>query len=99
MSVCGIIIDIVIYYIFFMRTIAVVLAGIVSFIYLINPTAGVLELIPDNLPILGNLDEAAAMTLLIAVFGYFGFDVSNLFKRKDKEKKEKIKESEFEDVK
>ena len=34
-------------------------------VYLINPTAGFLELIPDALPIVGNLDEAAATTLVI----------------------------------
>jgi uncharacterized membrane protein YkvA (DUF1232 family) len=41
------------------------------------------ELIPDVIPIVGNLDEASAMALLVAAFGYFGFDISNLFKRKD----------------
>ena len=34
-------------------------------VYLLNPTAGVLELLPDNLPVLGNLDEGAAAALLI----------------------------------
>jgi uncharacterized membrane protein YkvA (DUF1232 family) len=34
-------------------------------VYLINPTAGVFELIPDALPFVGNLDEAAATTLVI----------------------------------
>ncbi|MBO9325329.1 MAG: DUF1232 domain-containing protein [Roseiflexus sp.] len=32
---------------------------------LINPTAGVLELIPDALPFVGNLDEATATALVI----------------------------------
>ncbi|MFN5058715.1 MAG: YkvA family protein [Chloroflexota bacterium] len=36
-----------------------------SLVYLVNPTAGVLEFIPDNLPFLGNLDEAGATTMLI----------------------------------
>lgn len=34
-------------------------------VYLVNPTAGVLELIPDALPVVGNLDEAAATALVI----------------------------------
>ena len=34
-------------------------------VYLINPTARFLELIPDALPFVGNLDEAAATTLVI----------------------------------
>ncbi|MFZ9858584.1 MAG: hypothetical protein ACO3F2_09690 [Roseiflexaceae bacterium] len=36
-----------------------------SLVYLVNPTAGVLEFIPDNIPFLGNLDEAGATTMLI----------------------------------
>ncbi|MFM2309570.1 MAG: hypothetical protein RLY87_1692 [Chloroflexota bacterium] len=36
-----------------------------SVIYIINPTAGFLEFIPDNLPLIGNLDEAGATALLI----------------------------------
>lgn len=34
-------------------------------LYILNPTAGVLELLPDNLPGVGNLDEAGAAALLI----------------------------------
>jgi len=29
-------------------------------VYLLNPTWGLLELIPDNLPLIGNIDEGAA---------------------------------------
>ena len=39
--------------------------------YLINPTAGFIELIPDNIPLIGNLDEAGAVFILIAAFKYF----------------------------
>ena len=35
-------------------------------LYLLNPTAGLFELLPDVLPGVGNLDEAAATGLLIA---------------------------------
>ena len=35
-------------------------------IYLLNPTLGIFELIPDNLPIVGNLDEGLATMLVIA---------------------------------
>ncbi len=65
-----------------MRTVIVIIIGMISFVYLINPTAGIFELIPDNIPFIGNLDEAGAMALLIAVFGYFGFNISDLFKNK-----------------
>jgi len=38
--------------------------GVVGFIYMLNPTAGLIELIPDNIPIVGNLDEGVAMLLI-----------------------------------
>ncbi len=40
------------------------LAGAV--LYVLNPTAGIFEFLPDNLPVVGNLDEAAAVGLGIA---------------------------------
>ncbi len=40
------------------------LLSLVGIVYLLNPTAGIIELIPDNLPLVGNLDEAAAALLL-----------------------------------
>lgn len=42
----------------------VYMLGLVGLIYLLNPTAGILELLPDNLPILGNLDEGLAAMLI-----------------------------------
>ena len=42
-----------------------VLGGI-GLIYILNPTAGLIELLPDNLPVLGNLDEAGAALLVWA---------------------------------
>jgi uncharacterized membrane protein YkvA (DUF1232 family) len=39
--------------------------AIACVLYLINPTAGYIELIPDNFPIVGNLDEAGATLLLV----------------------------------
>lgn len=34
-------------------------------LYLLNPGWGVFELIPDNIPFFGNLDEGAATMLLL----------------------------------
>jgi uncharacterized membrane protein YkvA (DUF1232 family) len=34
-------------------------------LYLLNPTGGFIELIPDVIPIVGNIDEAAATGILI----------------------------------
>jgi hypothetical protein len=42
----------------------VYLASVLGFAYILNPTAGILELIPDNLPFVGNLDEGVAFTML-----------------------------------
>lgn len=66
------------------KNILVVIVALLSLLYLLNPTAGVLELIPDNIPGIGNLDEATAVFLLISCFRYFGFDMANLFKNRKK---------------
>ena len=40
------------------------LSALLGLIYILNPTLGVFELIPDNLPLVGNLDEGAAFLLM-----------------------------------
>lgn len=62
----------------FMKSAVVLALGGISALYLINPTAGFLEFIPDNIPFLGNLDEAGAMLLLINCFRHFGVDLSRI---------------------
>lgn len=47
------------------------LLSLVGIVYLLNPTAGVIELIPDNLPLVGNLDEAAAAFLVWQGINHF----------------------------
>lgn len=59
--------------------------GVFSALYLFNPGAGVIEVIPDNIPFIGNLDEAGAAALLISCLAYFGVDIGGLFGRKKKE--------------
>lgn len=34
-------------------------------VYILNPTFGLIEFIPDNLPIIGNLDEGVAFMLVM----------------------------------
>jgi len=46
----------------------VYMTGIFGLLYLLNPTAGVFEFIPDNLPVIGNLDEGAAALLIWNAF-------------------------------
>ncbi|MDA3903336.1 MAG: DUF1232 domain-containing protein [Desulfuromusa sp.] len=62
-----------------MKKTGVFLLGLFSLIYLLNPTAGFFELIPDNIPLIGNLDEAAAVTLLLMCLRDFGYDLPNIF--------------------
>ena len=49
--------------------------GLVGGCYMLNPTGG-FDLLPDNLPLLGNLDEAGATTLVLLALSYWGFDVT-----------------------
>ena len=64
-----------------MKKILVLAVGLLATLYLLNPTAGVFEILPDNLPLVGNLDEAAAVALLLMCLKYFGIDLPNLFRR------------------
>jgi uncharacterized membrane protein YkvA (DUF1232 family) len=43
---------------------------IVSIIYLINPTLGVFEFIPDNIPVIGNIDEVLVAGLLLSLINF-----------------------------
>ncbi len=52
------------------------LLGLLGLLYIINPGAGVIELLPDNIPFVGNLDEATAAYLLLASLkAVFGLDL------------------------
>lgn len=70
-----------------MKKIAVFCAGLLAVLYILNPTAGVFELIPDNIPLIGNLDEAAAVALLLMCLKYFGIELPDIFRRGKKEEK------------
>ena len=41
-------------------------------LYILNPTGGFIEFIPDNLPLVGNLDEAGATTIVVLSLQYLG---------------------------
>jgi hypothetical protein len=46
--------------------------AVLGVIYLLNPTMGIFEFLPDNLPIVGNIDEGVAMLLVwFGVVEYF----------------------------
>ena len=70
-----------------MKKTVVFCLGLLSALYILNPTAGIFELIPDNLPFIGNLDEAAAVTLLLMCLRYFGIDLPTIFRRSETDDK------------
>jgi len=45
-----------------------------SVLFLLNFTMGFFE-VPDNLPVIGNIDEALATSVLIAALRYLGIDI------------------------
>lgn len=67
-----------------MKSIFIGIVGLLSLLYLFNPGAGVFEFLPDNIPLVGNVDEMTATMLLLSALGYFGIDLSHLFKREKK---------------
>lgn len=54
-------------------------------LYLLNPGFGVFELLPDNLPLVGNIDEAGATLILLNTVRYYGLDITNLWKKRDRQ--------------
>lgn len=64
-----------------MKGLLVLIIGIIAVMYILNIGMGVIELIPDNIPFVGNLDEAGAVTLLLMCLRYFGIDVTRIFQR------------------
>jgi uncharacterized membrane protein YkvA (DUF1232 family) len=62
------------------KTMIALLGGALGILYILNPTAGLIEIIPDAIPFIGNLDEAAAMVLILGCFRYFGIDLTKFFK-------------------
>lgn len=53
-----------------MKRLLVILLGVFSVIYLINPSAGIFELLPDNIPFVGNVDESLAAYVLYSCIEY-----------------------------
>jgi uncharacterized membrane protein YkvA (DUF1232 family) len=49
-----------------LKTLGYAAVILISVVYLVNPTAGVFELVPDNIPFVGHVDEITAMGLFLA---------------------------------
>lgn len=63
-----------------------ILAGIIlvlSLIYIGNPTGGVMELLLDNFPLVGNLDEGLVVYLALMALRYLGVKIPGLGGRKE----------------
>jgi hypothetical protein len=81
-----------------MKNIIVIIMGLIALLYLLNIGVGVIELIPDNIPFVGNLDEAGAAALLLMCLRYFGLDITKIFRKSTSAKEEKVNNhSEFND--
>ena len=48
-------------------------------LYLLNPTLGLFEFIPDALPVIGNIDEAGATLIILNALRYYGINLDRLF--------------------
>jgi len=59
--------------------------AVIAAFYLLNPTGGTLEFIPDQVRYWGNLDELIAAILLLSALRSFGVDVCRFFGAKDKD--------------
>ena len=64
----------------FIKSLFVLLLGAISALYLLNVGAGFVEFVPDNLPLVGNIDEATATFLLLNCLAYFGVNIGPLRK-------------------
>lgn len=56
------------------KKLTAVVVGTLSGLYLLNFGAGIVELGPDNLPVVGNVDEIIATILLLRSLTYLGVD-------------------------
>lgn len=58
-----------------LKNLFILITGLLSALYLVNIGVGVVEVIPDNLPGVGNLDEFIASLILINALAYCGLDL------------------------
>ena len=68
-----------------MKRFLMVIVAVLSALYIVNPTAGFFEILPDNIPFVGNLDEATATMLLLWALRYFGIDPTKWFQSDEKQ--------------
>jgi uncharacterized membrane protein YkvA (DUF1232 family) len=64
------------------KKLMVILLGIICFLYLLNPAAGLFEIIPDNIPFIGNIDEGLVAYLLFSCIQYLRGKEIGIFDKK-----------------
>lgn len=63
----------------------------VALVYMMFPTLGIFELIPDAIPIIGSLDEGAATLIILNTLNYYGLDVTHLYGKPTKRRRRRRK--------
>ena len=61
--------------------------GLFAVVYLIFPTLGIFELIPDAVPLIGSMDEAAATVVIVNTLNYYGLDLGRLYGKPKKRRR------------
>lgn len=70
-----------------------------SLLYLMLPTFGIFEIVPDVIPIFGWLDEGTATLILANTLRYYGLDLTSLYgNRKEKPHQRRVYRREDDDV-
>jgi len=56
-------------------------AIVLGALYILNPIAGLFELLPDNIPFVGNVDEGLAVYIIMSSISYLKTGDANVFKK------------------
>lgn len=62
-----------------LKNMVIIALGALGMLYLMFPTLGLFELIPDAIPFIGSLDEFTATMLVINTLAYYGLDLGRLY--------------------
>jgi uncharacterized membrane protein YkvA (DUF1232 family) len=58
-------------------------SGAIGALYLVFPTLGIFEVIPDAIPVIGSLDEVSATILVLNTLAYYGIDFNRFYGRRN----------------
>ncbi len=72
------------------KEMVIVFIGLFAAVYLVYPSLGVFELIPDAIPLVGSMDEAGATVLLVNTLNYYGINLTALYGKPDKKKRQRV---------